>query len=233
MAIVKAQYPRTWSKRHRMSVPLPTTIKAVVLEDPATAVAKGPVVMFWMQDHDFLYDEYPTENYDTNSGNCRLREIPGRVVFHEIGSGTQDYLTNVVLLEAQEIEPLGSDASPDYHTDFYTYDATTFNEPKLSIALRSQGYLNKVDKGQTIDLVKLNMQAWGDTNIYAGIRQTPGTMATGQSYDETGTARESIRLNTPMSKFRTARMTFESAGYTIIIRSVSFIFTDYGRKQYG
>jgi hypothetical protein len=233
MALIKASYPKTWSKRHRVTFMAPHIIKAVIFEDPATQLSDGTRVLFWMKDHDFFYDEYPTAHYNTLTGVVCLREIPAKVVFHEVGNGANDSILVRAVLEAQEIEPLGTTGSPDYHTDLYTYNAVTFQEPKLNVQLRTQGYANHIDRGTTIDLVALNMAAWGDANIYAGIRETPGEVATGQAFDETGTARESIRLNAPFSKFRTARMTFETAGYTYIIRSIALVWTDYGRKQYG
>lgn len=231
MPITKTERQRTWSKFHRTSVCMPSLVKAVVSEFN-DAPYNGAVVRFWKQDQEFLYDEYHQDFYNTdiNGKIVALREIPGRIVTHEAGDGVNDMLLERATLEAQEAELLGSSNVPYYPEDFYTYDVSTLNEPVFEVFFRNAAYVNAVDQGVSVDLIKANMSARYAANIYGSIRQTPTEGSVLEAQSDPGVYRESIALVAPMKKFRRSRIVFSTLGYTVIVRSLSLEYT-YMRRR--
>jgi len=210
---------------------MPSMIKAVVSEVNGAGY-NGAKVLFWKRDQEFLYDEYYQSFYDcdVNGKIVALREIPARIVTHEAGDGINDMLLERATLEAQEPELIGSINSPYYPEDYYTYDVATLNEPVFEIFFRNAAYVNAVDQGVSVDLIKANMSARYAINIYGSIRETPTGINILNPPSDPGVYRESVALVAPMKKFRRSRIVFSTLGYTVIVRSLSIEYTAMRRR---
>lgn len=233
--IMKTQRPTTFSRWHRVKHTDPRHMIAVVCDNESDPDYRGPRLYFVHKHRDYLYDEYPRVHYTTSASGKQywMKEIPARIVTHEVGDGVEDFLLDRVVLEAQEFEPLEA-ISPDqvvYSFNLYTYNLDTYNEPQLMIHPRSIGYVGAEDPGESYDIVYKNAQAQGMTNLYYGSpRQSPvGIINT----DDPVVGRESVALVAPMTKFRKMRMDFKTKGYTVIVRSIVAVASVQRRRTWG
>lgn len=235
MVPLKGARPVTYSRWHRTKHTDPRHLVMLSCDDEDEVGRKGPHVYFVHQNSNFLYDEMPTAHYTVMSAGTRyiFREIPGRIIFHEVGDGVEDFLLDRVILEAQEFEPMESEdkAVLAYSYDLYTYDDATFREPVLMIHPRNAGYVGSGDSGTSYDLVRLNVEAQPTTNLYYNnARQTPaGTLNT----DDPIVGRESVALVAPMTKFRKMRAEFSTKGYTVVVRSITIVASVMRRRTWG
>lgn len=208
---------------------------------------------YWQNRSNYLYDEYPVDMnlgpgvgvkvYSRYSafntpppdnaydGPYPFREIPARVVTHDIGNGENDFQLDKIILDAQY-------DTKTYLQYSYAGRPTVYGahpaDPKLVFESRNTTYADEVPTA-TIDLVQRNYQALQWVNPWRSRMNTPGGTSGSPSEFHAGDiiTRESLVFVTPFLKYRRGRIYLETEQKMTTIRSVQVLATEFGRKTYG
>lgn len=248
--------PYTHSRRWRMKFNLSRFVSAKIYRatgNDSTTNKPRLMGMFWVNKSNYRYDEYYNKQYsDYNPstgisvqaqlyyakaltwvsgyvGPYPFREIPAKIITHDIGNGESDFQLDKVIFDGQ------------YDTKnylVYQYN-TSYPDPKLTIELRATSYSDEVPV-LTIDVIKKNFEAnpgpYGVGNPWRSRANTPGgTLVSAGEKDNLGryATREALALVVPFSKYRRSRVYIETAQKLTTVRSVQVLATEFGRKTYG
>jgi hypothetical protein len=160
------------------------------------------------------------------------KDIVGKIIMHEVGNGTNDFLLNKCLLEV----------FPD--STWHSYDYSVTADPVFEYNFRPDVWVNQTSGDNKGDLVELNMNVKGGLNPFTSVMQTPTdySSTTGDKVpfdgdDDYGTAKgkpvESLVLLAPLNtKFRRAVFTLTSTK-CVIIRGITIEMVEQQRKGFG
>lgn len=186
-----------------------------------------------------VYDEFD-HRYFNEGDTSPLREVPfqeinASFITHDIGDGQTDYIADAIVIDCQ------------FDTKkYYGYDHdNSFEDPTIRLFARAPSMADAEGIGLApyINLTQLNLAARPGRNIFQSYRQTPIDPSSGQgnpgdesftvSPDDYGPARESLALVVPFTKFRRARLEFETFQKVSRIRGLTFKIVELPRRTYG
>lgn len=247
--------PYTYSRRWRMKFNIGRFATGKMYRrastNPLTDTTNTLRSFFWTNRSNFRYDEYWNQftSQDTGyylrnltpadptnyAGRYPFREIPATIVTHDIGNGESDFQLDKIILDAQyDTRSYGYNVLVGgvYQQQAYIYNPVTNPDPSLVVELRNTSYQGELPT-QTINVIAANHAAVPGINPWVSRNNTPGTITTETSQENTRIARESLALVVPFAKYRRCRAYIETMHKMTTVRSLQLFSTEFVRRTYA